>query len=58
MNSIQVFWFVALAVAERIAISPLWSIMSASNWTWLRPISSELAWLMKRSRQSLEASES
>ena len=27
MNSIQVFWFVALAVADRIAISPLWPIM-------------------------------
>lgn len=47
MKPIQVFWLVAFWVAERIAIFPLWPICSPRCWTRLRPICSELAWLMK-----------
>ena len=56
--SFQAFWFVALAVAERMATSPSSPICSAirSPCTFAMPAAS--AWLMNRSRQSALVSES
>jgi hypothetical protein len=45
MYLIQVFWLVALAVAERIAICPALPICLASSCTSVRPRSSADAWL-------------
>src|SRR3569833_1481518 len=58
MYLIQVFWLVAFAVADRIAILPLPPMRSEMTLTSLRPISSALAWLMKTFRHSFAASES
>src|SRR6201991_4582133 len=58
MKSIQVFWFVAFGVAERIAMSPPSGICLASSCTSERPRSSAAAWLMNRSRPSGAVSES
>src|SRR3954447_4501845 len=58
MNLIQVFWFVAFGVADRIAISPLLPICLASSCTSLRPRSSGLAWLMNTLRPAGAVSES
>ena len=58
MNLIQVFWFVAFAVAERIAISPLPPICSAISLTWPSPMSCEEDWLMNSVRASGATSES
>src|SRR3954453_5654221 len=58
MISIQAFWFVAFAVAERIATSPFSPICSAMMSIWLLAMPSALAWLMNRSRQSGLVSES
>src|SRR4051812_35894707 len=58
MYLIQVFWFVALAVAERIAMLPWLLICFASCWTSVRPRSSADAWLMNRLRPSGAVSES
>src|SRR5215216_3853729 len=58
MNLIQVFWLVALGVADRMAMSPVLSICLASSWTSLRPRSSALAWLTKIWRPSGAVSES
>ena len=57
-SSIQAFWFVALAVADRIAISPSSPICSAIRSTWTLAMPSALAWLTNRSRQSGSVSES
>jgi hypothetical protein len=58
ITSIQAFWLVALAVAERIAISPLLSICLAIDSTWFLPTSSVVTWLMKTLRASGATSES
>src|SRR4029450_7127257 len=58
MNLIQVFWLVALGVADRMAMLPVLSICLASSWTWLRPMSSALGWLTKIWRPSGAVSES
>src|SRR3954451_11073733 len=50
ITSIQAFWLVALAVAERIAISPASPIWSAIMSTWTLPMPSELAGWTNRSR--------
>src|SRR6476646_4978194 len=56
--AIQAFWLVALAAADRIAISPespmSWAIMS----TCTLAMPSAVAWLMNTSRQSGLVSES
>src|SRR5215211_2333223 len=49
---IQAFWFVAFAVADRIAISPLLSICLAIDSTWFSPTSLVVTWLMKTLRAS------
>src|SRR3954463_5597830 len=51
MYPIQAFWLVAEAVAETIAMSPVWLICLASTSTSLVPIWAVEAWLMTRSRQ-------
>src|SRR3954447_19060737 len=48
MYPIQAFWLVALAAADRIAISPLLSIALASRSTSDVPMVSVSAWLMNR----------
>src|SRR3954453_21940393 len=48
ITSIHAFWLVALAVADRIAISPASPIWSAIMSTWTLPMPSGLAWLMNR----------
>src|SRR5258708_33869098 len=48
MWTIQAFWFVALAAADRIAIWPLLPISLASRSTSEVPICWALAWLMNR----------
>src|SRR5258708_13184638 len=48
MWTIQAFWFVALAAADRIAIWPLLPISLASRSTSEVPICWVLAWLMNR----------
>src|SRR4051812_9678129 len=59
MNLIQVFWFVAFGVAERMAIwPPSGPSCLARSWTSERPRSSAAAWLMNRSRPSGAVSES
>src|SRR4051812_16920540 len=58
MNLIQVFWFVALAVAERMAMLPSLLICFASVCTSVRPRSSAEAWLMNMLRPSGAVSES
>ena len=58
MMSIQAFWLVALAAAERIATSPESPICSAIMSTWTLAMPSAVAWLMNRSRQSGFMSES
>src|SRR5215217_6737903 len=55
---IQAFWLVALAVAERIAISPLLSIWRAIDSTWFWPTSWVVTWLMNTLRASGATSES
>ena len=57
MYPIQAFWFVAEAVADTIAMSPVWFSCLASTSTSLVPICAVDAWLMNRSRQ-VGASES
>src|ERR1700759_3647810 len=58
MIAIQAFWLVALAAADRIAISPLLPISLAirSTSTWAMPWA--VAWLTKRLRQPGLVSES
>src|SRR5215831_14952695 len=58
MYLIQVFWFVAFGVADRIAKSPLLPISLARVWTRLWPIPSDEAWLIKMLRLSGAVSES
>ena len=58
MSSIQVFWLVALAAAERIATSPAPPICSAIRSTCEVAMPSASAWLMNRSRHSGSVSES
>ena len=58
MNLIHSFWFVAFAVADRMAISPLPPICSAISLVWISATSLATTWLMKTSRQSGLASES
>jgi hypothetical protein len=58
MSSIQAFWFVAFALADRMATLPAPPICSAMRSTWLLAMPSALAWLTYRSRQSSEVSES
>ena len=48
MKPIQAFWLVALAAADRIAMSPVLLISLASRSTSDVPICSVLAWLMNR----------
>src|SRR3954470_22437803 len=59
MTAIQEFWLVAFGVAERTAISPP-AAPACSRAILARdsPMPSVVGWLMKMSRQSLEASES
>ncbi len=56
--SIQAFWLVALAEADRIAISPASPISEAMMSTWTLAMPSAVAWLMNRLRQSAVVSES
>src|SRR4051794_27565511 len=56
--SIQAFWLVAFAAAERIAISPASPICSAIMSTCTLAMPSAVAWLMNRSRHSGLVSES
>ena len=58
MTLIQAFWFVALAVAERIAISPLSPICLAIDSTWFSPTSCVVTWLTNTLRASGATSES
>src|SRR3954447_21467439 len=58
MTLIQEFWFGALAVADRIAMSPLPPICSLSIFTSSAPMVCTEAWLMKSVRASLATSES
>src|SRR3954464_701823 len=58
MYLIQVFWFVALAVAERIAIWPLPPICLAMRLTWPLPMSGADVWLMNTVRALGATSES
>ena len=58
ISSIQAFWLVALAAAERIATSPASPICSAIMSTCALAMPSAAAWLMKRSRHSGSVSES
>ncbi len=55
---IHAFWLVAFGVAERIAISPSPPASSFAIFARLSPMPCVVAWLMKTSRQSLDASES
>src|SRR3954452_4018732 len=55
---IEGFWLVALAVAERIAISPLLPICLAIDSTWFWPTSWVVTWLTKTLRASGATSES
>src|SRR5258708_7823466 len=48
MYTIQAFWFVALAAADKMAIWPLEPISLASRSTSEVPICWVLAWLMNR----------
>src|SRR5260370_6938123 len=48
MYTIQAFWFVALAAADRMAIWPLLPISLASRSTSEVPICWVLAWLLNR----------
>ena len=50
--SIHAFWLVALAAADRMAISPLPPICSEISSSCLAAMPSAVAWLMNRSRQS------
>src|SRR5665647_1078017 len=52
MRSIQAFWFVALAEADRIAISPVSPICLAIMSTSTLAMPSAVAWLMNRLRHS------
>lgn len=56
--AIQVFWFVALAVADRMATWPCPPVCSAIRSTWVCAMPSVVAWLMKTSRHSGSVSES
>src|SRR5579885_762156 len=58
MKPIQVFWFVAVLAAERIAIWPVLLICWASRSTSLVPICVLSAWLTKTVRASGSTSES
>src|SRR5919112_858952 len=58
MTLIHAFWFVALAVAERIAISPLSPICLAIDSTWFWPTSWVVTWLTNTLRASGATSES
>ena len=58
MTLIQAFWLVALAVAERIAISPLLPICLAIDSTWFSPTSCVVTWLTNTLRASGATSES
>ena len=52
MTLIHAFWFVALAVADRIAIWPLLPICLAIDSTWFSPTSFVVTWLMNTLRAS------
>ena len=57
--SIQAFWLVAFAVADRIAISPPSApIASEISLIWILAMPSAVAWLMNRSRHVGLVSES
>ena len=56
--AIHAFWLVALALADRIAISPEPPICSATSSSCTFAMPSEVAWLMNRSRHSGSVSES
>src|SRR6476661_3832565 len=56
--AIHEFWFVAFALADRIAISPLSPIALATMSTSTLAMPSAVAWLMKRSRYWGSVSES
>ena len=58
MTLIHAFWFVALAVADRIAIWPLLPICLAIDSTWFSPTSFVVTWLMNTLRASGATSES
>src|SRR4029078_414006 len=58
MTLIHAFWFVALAVADRIAIWPLLPICLAIDSTWFWPTSFVVTWLMNTLRASGATSES
>jgi hypothetical protein len=58
MISIQAFWFVAFAVADRIATLPAPPICSPIRSIWVCAMPSAVAWLMKTSRQAGSVSES
>src|SRR6478752_2494119 len=58
MYLIHSFWLVALAVADRMAISPLPPICSEISLVWIKATSLATTWLMKMSRQSGLVSES
>ena len=58
ITSIHAFWFVAFAVAERIAISPLLPICLAIDSTWFSPTSCVVTWLTNTLRASGATSES
>ena len=52
ISSIQAFWFVAFAVADRIATSPASPICSAIRSTWVFAMPSAVAWLIGSRRPS------
>src|SRR3954447_19042400 len=58
MTLIHAFWFVALAVADRIAIWPLLPICLAMDSTWFSPTSFVVTWLTNTLRASGATSES
>src|SRR5215216_5429136 len=55
---IHAFWFVALAVAERIAMSPLYPTCLPIDSTWFSPTSCVVTWLTNTLRASAATSES
>src|SRR5665647_201922 len=58
MYLIHSFWLVALAVADRMAMSPAPPICWAMSSTWIRATSLATTWLTKRSRHVGLVSES
>src|SRR3954467_12441782 len=57
MTLIHAFWFVAFAVADRIAIWPLLPICLAIDSTWFCPTSFVVTWLTNTLRASGGAAE-